>query len=247
MKVTKILAATAATVVAAASLAATAGAYNADVGFQTAAYSFRNGWTDTGYGKDTAYFNTAIVWGSGDAPEETFPEYADNFDWDINGYTLPVEYTDATVDGDGTYTVAMDGFDWSVDGASAFNTLGVSTDIPAGAATITSLDIIVDGNVTATIANPAVEGDEYIKINAINIWNTDVPTYSGAYPTDSIAVAFTVEGLGSADAGSDAAVDVTAPTTGDKQSPETGVEGVAAVAGLAVLAGGAMLVSKKRK
>ncbi len=247
MKVSKILAAVTAAAAVSATLAATASAYNAYIQWQTTPYSFRNDWTEASYGAATPYFDYAIVWGSGDAPEETFPEYADNFDWDINGYTLPVEYTDATVDGDGTYTVAMDGFDWSVDGASAFNTLGVSTDIPAGAATITSLDIIVDGNVTATIANPAVEGDEYIKINAINIWNTDVPTYSGAYPTDSIAVAFTVEGLGSADAGSDAAVDVTAPTTGDKQSPETGVEGVAAVAGLAVLAGGAMLVSKKRK
>ena len=43
------------------------------------------------------------------------------------------------------------------------------------------------------------------------------------------------------------AVDTTAPTTGDKQSPETGVEGVAAVAGLAVVAAGAVVLSKKRK
>lgn len=43
------------------------------------------------------------------------------------------------------------------------------------------------------------------------------------------------------------AVDTTAPTTGDKQSPDTGVEGVAAVAGLAVVAAGAVVLSKKRK
>ena len=43
------------------------------------------------------------------------------------------------------------------------------------------------------------------------------------------------------------AVDTTAPTTGDKQSPDTGVEGVAAVAGMAVVAAGAVVLSKKRK
>ncbi len=247
MKVSKILAAVTAAASVATIVAATASAYNAYIQWQSTPYSFRNDWTEATYGAATPYFDYAIVWGSGDAPEETFPEYADNFDWDINGYTLPVTYNDAVVDGDGTYTVSMEGFDWSVDGATAFNTLGVSTDIPAGAATISDVTIIVDGVETATMATAVVEGDEYIKINAINIWNTDVPSYSGAYPTDNVAVKFTVSGLGSADAGSDAAVDTTAPTTGDKQSPDTGVEGVAAVAGLAALAGGAMLISKKRK
>ena len=46
--------------------------------------------------------------------------------------------------------------------------------------------------------------------------------------------------------GSAAAGDVNAPTTA-KQSPDTGVEGVAAVAGLAVVAAGAVVLSKKRK
>lgn len=42
------------------------------------------------------------------------------------------------------------------------------------------------------------------------------------------------------------APDTTAPTT-EKGSPDTGVEGVAAVAGVAVVAAGAVLLSKKRK
>ncbi len=63
----------------------------------------------------------------------------------------------------------------------------------------------------------------------------------------------TVGGGASVDAPADepaadtGAVDTTAPTTGDKQSPDTGVEGVAAVAGLAVVAAGAVVLSKKRK
>ena len=43
------------------------------------------------------------------------------------------------------------------------------------------------------------------------------------------------------------AVDTEAPTTGDKQSPETGVEGIAAVAGIVALAGVAVVASRKRK
>ena len=257
MKVSKILAAVTAAAAVGATLVATASAYNAYIGVQTTPYSFRNSWDDGTYGLGTGYFEDyMVVWGSGDAPEETFPAYADNFDWDINGYAIPVDYTDATVNGDGTYTVSMDGFDWSIDGASAFNFVIVSTDIPFAdfdpnanpTAFVKSASLVVDGQVTATVENPPIEGGEYLKINVVNIWNTDCPAYNGAYPTDDIAVEFTIEGLGGAaeDAG-DAAVDTTAPTTGDKQSPDTGVEGVAAVAGLAVLAGGAMLISKKRK
>lgn len=42
-------------------------------------------------------------------------------------------------------------------------------------------------------------------------------------------------------------VDTEAPTTGDKQSPDTGVEGIAAVAGIVALAGVAVVASRKRK
>ena len=46
-----------------------------------------------------------------------------------------------------------------------------------------------------------------------------------------------------------ATVDAEAPaaTTTEKGSPDTGVEGIAAVAGVAVVAAGAVVLSKKRK
>ena len=50
-----------------------------------------------------------------------------------------------------------------------------------------------------------------------------------------------------ADTTADTTTDTTATTTGDKTTPDTGVEGVAAVAGLAIVATGAVIVSKKRK
>ncbi len=68
----------------------------------------------------------------------------------------------------------------------------------------------------------------------------------------TMEVTFTVsgypEGAASDDAGSDATVDTDAGSTdADKGSADTGVEGVAAVAGLAVVAAGAVVLSKKRK
>lgn len=45
----------------------------------------------------------------------------------------------------------------------------------------------------------------------------------------------------------DGAVETDAETTADKGSPDTGVEGVAAVAGIAILAAGALLVTSKSK
>ena len=62
----------------------------------------------------------------------------------------------------------------------------------------------------------------------------------------------TVTGLGGGEAAADdntAAAEDTAPveTGADKGSPDTGVEGIAAVAGVAVVAAGAVLLSKKRK
>ena len=53
-----------------------------------------------------------------------------------------------------------------------------------------------------------------------------------------------------ADDNTAATVDAEAPaatTTTEKGSPDTGVEGIAAVAGVAVVAAGAVVLSKKRK
>lgn len=66
---------------------------------------------------------------------------------------------------------------------------------------------------------------------------------AAASPADTEAPAATeaptTEGTG-------AAGDTTAPTP-DKNSPNTGIEGVAVVAGLAIIAAGAVVVAKKRK
>ncbi len=274
MKLRKVLAGTVAAVLAATTMVTVASAesYNGYLGFQDTVYSFRNHWTEASYGKATPYFDKAIVWGGNDP--ESYPEYEDNYDYDIDGYVLDVDYTDAEITGDGTYTVSMEGFPWDLDGASSFNLLFISTDIPLDTgATITSASVIIDGAVTATYDEPLQNPDDkdYVGILLANIWNSDLESYAGAYPTESLAIEFTVEGLGAAaddtavDTADDTADDDTAAadttddtadtttddaaatTDGDKTTPDTGVEGVAAVAGLAIVAAGAVIVAKKRK
>ena len=251
--------------------AAMAETYNAYIGFQTAPYSFRNSFDDASYGKDVAdgkYFNSVIVWGGNDP--ETFPQYEDKFDDDMpdgsGGYVIPATYTDVQIDKDGTYKVGITDFDWALDSASAFNLLFVSTDIPfnkdAGEdgesiAKFSDCKIIVDGTVTSEVADPIIDTEDgkksgHTKVLFANIWNDALKKdgYNGAYPTKSLEIEFTVSGLDAQQpADTTAPADTTKPTTGDSTKPNTntGVEGVAAVAGVALLATGAVVVAKKRK
>ena len=72
---------------------------------------------------------------------------------------------------------------------------------------------------------------------------------------NKVEVTFTVSGLGGAEdnapttdaADNQPVAGDTTQSTDDKNSPDTGVEGVAVVAGIAVIAAGAIVVAKKRK
>ena len=260
MKKSKMIAAIAAAAVSASVLAVSAGAYNAYIGLQTTPYSFRNSWTEASYGKATPYFNGWIVWGQGDTPEESFPDYEDNFDYDINGYVLPATYTDASFDTDGTYTVKASGIDWTVDGASDFNLVFASTDLPANQGiVIKDASVSVDGTVVKTLDTVTYdETAQYIDIFFANIWNPDVGAWGLAFPTSDVSITFTVEGLGGgAPAAVDAAAEVTAApaaadtttaaATSSKGSPDTGIADVAVVAGLAIAAGAGIVLTRKRK
>lgn len=253
MKKSRMFAAASAAVVSAAALAVSASAYNAYIGLQTQNYSFRNDWTEASYGKATPYFNSWIVWGDGDSPEETFPQYEDNFDFDINGYVLPATYTDATFDADGTYTVKASGIDWGLKNETDFNLVFISTDLPADQGiVIKDVSISVDGNVVKTVDEATYdETAQYIQVQFANIWNADLGGWGLAFPTDSMEIKFTVSGLagGAADAAeaAPAAGDVDAATDSSKGSPDTGIADVAVIAGLAVAAGAGIALTRKRK
>ncbi|MBQ8842225.1 MAG: hypothetical protein IJZ65_06295, partial [Ruminiclostridium sp.] len=180
MKIRKILAAAAGAAVAVSALATTAAAadYTGYIGFQTTTYSFRNDWDEANYGLATDYFDDFVVWGDANTDPETFPEYEDNFDYDLAGYLLPATYTDVAITGDGTYTVKAEGIDWGLKGESDFNLIFVSTDIPIDAGAVcTSATVYVDGEAVKTYENPICdETKAYFNIGLVNIWNTDIGT-----------------------------------------------------------------------
>ncbi|HBH94424.1 MAG TPA: hypothetical protein DDX91_01635 [Ruminococcaceae bacterium] len=100
---------------------------------------------------------------------------------------------------------------------------------------------------------------EYIVVELFNEWNPDSKYIASSDYGRKVEVTFTVTGLKAAEgeAPSGDATEAPAGTTGaqgdvnkpstDKGQPNTGVEGVAVVAGLAVLATGAVVIAKKRK
>ena len=261
MKITKILGAASAAVVSAAVLAASASAY------------------------------------------EAFLMYASS-DWSVQCMDATSENaTTADVTGDGTYTVAISGFEWEDEdtaemvpatgtGATVFcvdidglaNALGCGKDAEGYDALETAADkmafaqatglkisdvVITATNTDGTSTDIAVdesklyygdiEGNGKIRLEIYNAYgdtSKDAPIDAAGFSfDDSLSVTFTVSGTGMGAAADDTASDATtgdaaddtATTTPDKGSPDTGVEGIAAVAGVAVLAAGAVLVSKKRK
>ncbi len=263
MKLRKILAAVAATTIAASAMAAVASAHEAFL----------------------MYTDNSWLWGCWNASE--FPAGAVDITAD-GTYTVYVDSTMPTAQVEDPDTAEMVGiaaagaqvFCVDIDGLAAAK--NCSVDNPeyenaktgkdkqalAEAAGLSITDVIVttyssDGTVTDVPVNQDnvifgdIEANGKIRIELFNAYgdtNAAPPIDTAAISFDEkIAVTFTIAGVGeAADAPADEpadapAVDTTAPTEGDKQSPDTGVEGVAAVAGVAVLAAGAVLVSKKRK
>ncbi len=157
-------------------------------------WSMRLSGFDEGYGKGTPYLDTVLISGY----EGDYPEYSDSYDADIQAYAIPATITDAVITGNGTYTVSVEDFDWSIDGASSFNSLYINTDIPVATydAYISSAKLIVDGKTTAALDCLPIEtsGSDYI-YSVINIWSSYAEEYTGPYPTESLAIEFTVEGL----------------------------------------------------
>ena len=246
MKLRKVLSLVTAGVVA-ASLAVSASAENnACLTFQTATYGFRN----------NLYQTEAYYW---DNDEQT--EYDT---W---------KYTDAEITGDGQYTVSFEKDD--ADKAQSWNSLRIffaftGEEQPDLQVTLDSLKI--DGaEITLTdetflaldSAAPDDYTDEGVEFKAGKYYFLNIcHTYDKDHPTaiksdvygQKVEATFTVSGFkgGEANNGGDNADETTAatpaPGANDGKDPaNTGIEGVAVVAGLAVLATGAIVISKKRK
>lgn len=238
MKIKKIIAAAAAAVVAVSTMAISVFAedYNAYLGVQTnPSWIFRNGWSDSTYGKGTEYFDSLNKDGA-PAPE------------------LGGTFTDVKITGDGTYKVSLTGADLS--GEEKFSLLFVSTDIPVDAGvSITNVKVIIDGQEKYTFAEAFIPEDtgEYIQIQARNIWNDDLGGDEGLFaymmPNDSVEMEFTVSGMGGGAAASDEADTAEAPAAPAEPtaSPTTGNVPAGVMLSVMAVAGAAAVASKKRK
>ena len=141
-------------------------------------YTFRNAYDDATYGGATDHFNTLIKWGDDDEIIDT-------------GAT----FTDATITGDGTYTVSVDGYDFSSD-SSKLNMLFVSSDF-AYSNKLKVSDVVVKADDTEIpISNPLVMADDQgnFYIELVNIYNTDLTPLTYDMPKESFSVTFTLSG-----------------------------------------------------
>lgn len=227
------------------------GTYHAYIGVQTPTWIFRNSFDDATYGKDSGCFDQL--------------GFIDG-EWIAQGGS----FTDVEITGNGTYTVAVTGYDFSgqfqdqpilgTDGL--FNLLFVSTDLPVNdAVVISNIVLKMDGKTIAEQATPFMDPDskEVQKVLLANIWNNAIPELPYyAAPTQSIEISFDVSGFAndaapaatpepatSEPAPTDEATPAPAETT---SSSNTGlIIGivVAVVAVVAVAAG--VVVAKKKK
>ena len=243
MKIRNIVSAAAACAVAAAAMVIPTSAeesYVAGITWQSSSYYFRN----------TIAQSELLYW-----------------DNDL-GEAAPLEgatYTDATITGDGEYTVTLDGVKdggWNMLKLESNIDLDKTPDVKFEITDVQLNGASVDFDKDAAVMSEdaATKSDDYsdwefdikntARVQLINVYDNIAAIPNDSYT--SISVTFNVTGLGGGAAADDTAADATetgsdAVATPDKGSPDTGVEGIAAVAGVAVLAAGAVLVSKKRK
>lgn len=161
--------------------------YAAYLYFQTGAYSFRNAWNDADYGINGSYNTDGIT-------------YEVVHSW--NGSDLTSQsgtFADATITGNGTYTVSVSGLDWTADEFSssdgAYRIIGISTTIARDDASITVDEVIIGSTV---FTNPAFEtnGDtDYLEImvEGSEYWGLSLGEYDAT--SSNISITFTISNL----------------------------------------------------
>lgn len=183
------------------------GTYHAYIGIQTPTWIFRNSFDDASYGKDSGCFDQM--------------GFIDG-EWIAQGGS----FTDVEITGNGTYTVAVNGYDFSgqfqdqpilgTDGL--FNLLFVSTDLPVNDAVVISNVVLkMDGKTITTQAEAFMDPDskEVQKVLLANIWNSSIPELPYyAAPTQSIEISFDVSGFAN-----DAAPVATPDATSSESQP----------------------------
>lgn len=264
MKITKILGAASAAVVSAAVMAASAGAYEAFLMYAS------SDWSVQCMDATSANATTADVTGDG-----TYTVSISGFEWEDEetAEMVPATANGATVfcvDIDGLANALGCGKD--ADGYEGLETSAEKMAL-AQATGLTISDVVItatnsDGTSTDIAVDESklyygdIEGNGKIRLEIYNAYgetSKDAPIDPAGFSfDDTLSVTFTISGTGMGDAAASddnaadaATVDAAAPAdnaaaSDGKGSPDTGVEGIAVVAGVAALAAGAVIVSKKR-
>ncbi|NLO37996.1 MAG: hypothetical protein GX115_00700 [Ruminiclostridium sp.] len=194
--------------------AALAADYNAYFGIQTETYIFRNAWNEPNYGKDKDNFTHLTGW-----------------DADSNQVDYGGTFTDAAVDGNGTFTVGVKLGDMALGTDKTIRMLFVSTDIPSqlidqGLVTISDVKTSIDGGKGQTAFTANTEG-EFLQLDILNEYtSTGVEAIPYTIPAKEVTITFTVAGLSknsTAQAPTTAAEPTTAPadTATSTQTPAT--------------------------
>lgn len=211
--------------------AALAADYNAYFGIQTENYIFRNAWNEPTYGMETDNFAHLTGWD------------ADNNQVDYGG-----TFTDAMIDGNGTYTVGLTLGDMGLGEDQTLRILFVSTDIPSqlfddGLVTISDLSTVIDGGTGQSAFAVNTEGD-FAQIDILNEY-TDLGAEAIPYamPAQEITITFTLSGFSKDSA---AQAETPAPTP-EPEATETATAAEPAASSLspgliAAIVGGAVIV-----
>lgn len=264
MKITKILGAASAAVVSAAVMAASAGAYEAFLMYAS------SDWSVQCMDATSANATTADVTGDG-----TYTVSISGFEWEdeetaemvpatANGATVFCVDIDGLANalGCGKDAEGYEGLETSAEKMALAQATGLTISdvvITATNSDGTSTDIAVD---ESKLYYGDIEGNGKIRLEIYNAYgetSKDAPIDAAGFSfDDALSVTFTISGTGMGDAAASddnaadaATVDAAAPAdnaaaSDGKGSPDTGVEGIAVVAGVAALAAGAVIVSKKR-
>lgn len=264
MKITKILGAASAAVVSAAVMAASAGAYEAFLMYAS------SDWSVQCMEATSANATTADVTGDG-----TYTVSISGFEWEdeetaemvpatANGATVFCVDIDGLANalGCGKDAEGYEGLETSAEKMALAQATGLTISdvvITATNSDGTSTDIAVD---ESKLYYGDIEGNGKIRLEIYNAYgetSKDAPIDAAGFSfDDALSVTFTISGTGMGDAAASddnvadaATVDAEAPAdnaaaSDGKGSPDTGVEGIAVVAGVAALAAGAVIVSKKR-
>ena len=273
MKITKILGAASAAVVSAAVLAASASANEAFLMYASSDWSVQSmdATTENATTADVTGNGTYTVSVSGFQWEDE--ETAEMVPATATGATVfCVDIADLANDlGCGKDADGYDALETEADKMAFAQATGLTISdvvITATSTDGTTVDIPVD---ESKLYYGDIEGNGKIRLEIYNAYgdtSKDAPIDPSSFTfDDSLSVTFTISGIGGEDSAADLAgdteteeaataevatpdeapADTTTTTNTEKGSPDTGVEGVAAVAGVAVLAAGAVLISKKRK